>query len=42
MKFKLSQNHPIANRVAVAERLDAFDRESSRAVAALMRERLPT
>jgi len=42
MKFKLSQNHPIANRVAVAERLDAFDRESSRAVAALMRERIPT
>lgn len=42
MKFKLSQNHPIANRIAVAERLDASDRESSRIVAALMRERIPT
>ena len=42
MKFKFSQNHPVANRVAVAERLDALDRESTRAVAALMRERTPT
>ena len=42
MKFKLSQNHPIANRVAVAERLDASERESSRAIAALMRERIPS
>jgi transcriptional regulator len=40
MKFKLNQNHPVANRIAVAEHLDAQDRESSRALAALMRQRI--
>lgn len=39
MKFKLNQNHPAANRVAVAEHLDAQDRDASREVATLMRER---
>jgi transcriptional regulator len=37
LKFKLNQNHPHANRVAVAERLDAQEREASREIAALMR-----
>ena len=40
MKFKLNQNHPAANRIAVAEHLGAQDREASRALAGLMRERL--
>jgi transcriptional regulator len=40
LKFKLNQNHPVANRVAVAAALAAQQRESSREVAALMRERL--
>ncbi|ALN58007.1 transcriptional regulatory protein [Lysobacter enzymogenes] len=40
LKFKLSQNHPLANRENVAARLQAQDREDSRAVAALMRERM--
>lgn len=40
LKFKLNQNHPRANRVAVAERLDAQPREASREVAALMRRQL--
>lgn len=40
LKFKFSQNHPLANRIAVADRLDALDTERTRAVAALMRERL--
>jgi len=39
LKFKLSQNHPAANRDRVAAQLQAQDRDDSRAVAALMRER---
>jgi len=39
LKFKLNQNHPAANRDAVARALAAQPREASRAVAALMRER---
>lgn len=41
LKFKFSQNHPLANRIAVAERLDAQGGENARAVAALMRAGLP-
>lgn len=41
LKFKLSQNHPLANRVAVAERLDALGGENATEVAALMRAALP-
>ena len=37
LKFKLNQNHPRSNRVAVAERLDAQEREASHEIAALMR-----
>lgn len=40
LKFKLSQNHPLANRESVAAQLQAQPREHSRAVAALMRERM--
>jgi len=40
LKFKFNQNHPTANRVAVADRLDVLGSDRSRAVAALMRERL--
>jgi len=40
LKFKLSQNHPRANRVAVADKLDALATDTSRSVAALMRERI--
>lgn len=40
LKFKLSQNHPLANRENVATQLQAQDRDDSRAVAALMRERM--
>ncbi|MGH8076506.1 MAG: FMN-binding negative transcriptional regulator [Lysobacter sp.] len=40
LKFMFNQNHPTAHRIAVADRLDALDTERSRAVAALMRERL--
>ena len=40
LNFKFNQNHPTANRVAVAERLDALGTDRNRAVAALMRERL--
>jgi len=40
LKFKLSQNHPVANRVSVTEHLALQDREASREVAALMRARL--
>ena len=40
LKFKLNQNHPEANRVAVATQLAGQPREASRDVAALMRERL--
>lgn len=41
LKFKLNQNHPAANVAAVATRL-ARGGENQRAVAALMRARLPT
>ncbi len=40
LKFKLSQNHPPGNRESVAAQLQAQPREHSRAVAALMRERM--
>ncbi|MCA1714665.1 MAG: FMN-binding negative transcriptional regulator [Gammaproteobacteria bacterium] len=40
LKFKLNQNHPAANRDAVARHLDALGGESNRAIAALMRERI--
>ena len=40
LKFKLSQNHPQANRAAVADRLDALGGDRGRAVARLMRERM--
>ncbi|NUO74520.1 MAG: FMN-binding negative transcriptional regulator [Lysobacter sp.] len=41
LKFKFSQNHPLANRIAVADKLDAQGGENARAVAALMRAGLP-
>jgi transcriptional regulator len=40
MKFKLNQNHPAANRAAVARQLETQDRDSSRELAALMRQRI--
>ncbi len=40
LKFKLSQNHPIANRESVITQLDASPREGGREVAMLMRERM--
>jgi len=40
LKFKLSQNHPIANRESVITQLDASPRESGREIAALMRGRM--
>lgn len=40
LKFKLSQNHPMANREAVASQLEAQSRQASRETAALMRERM--
>lgn len=40
LKFKLSQNHPMANREAVSAQLQAQSREASKAVAGLMRERM--
>lgn len=42
LKFKLSQNHPIANRLAVAAQLEQQPREASREIADLMRARIPT
>lgn len=42
LKFKLNQNHPAANRTAVAGRLERQAREGSREIAALMRARTPT
>ncbi|MDB6164652.1 MAG: PaiB family transcriptional regulator [Xanthomonadaceae bacterium] len=41
LKFKLNQNHPLANRASVAEALASQPREASREVAQLMRARLP-
>lgn len=40
LKFKLNQNHPVANRAAVATQLAGQSREASRDVAVLMRERM--
>ncbi len=40
LKFKLSQNHPLANRESVITQLDASPREGGREVAMLMRERM--
>lgn len=42
LKFKLNQNHPLANRSNVIERLEALGEASGNAIAALMRERLAT
>jgi len=42
LKFKLSQNHPVANRLAVAAQLEQQPREASREIAALMRARTST
>ena len=39
LKFKLSQNHPAANRVAVADALDDGGARHGRAIAGLMRAR---
>ena len=39
MKFKLNQNHPPANRAAVADQLERSGRPGDAAVAALMRAR---
>ena len=41
VKFKLSQNHPLANRHAVIDALSAQAVDDARAVAALMRTTLP-
>ncbi|MEO6138314.1 MAG: FMN-binding negative transcriptional regulator [Luteimonas sp.] len=40
LKFKLSQNHPLANRVEVVAQLEQQPREASRDVALLMRDRM--
>jgi transcriptional regulator len=40
LKFKLSQNHPLANRIHVLEQLERQPREASRDVALLMRDRM--
>ena len=37
LKFKLNQNHPVANRIAVADALAGRDAPDDRAVATLMR-----
>jgi len=42
LKFKLSQNHPVANRRSVAEQLQQQPRDASRDIARLMRDRTPT
>ena len=42
LKFKLNQNHPTANRLSVAAQLEQQPWETSRDVAALMRDRTPT
>ena len=41
LKFKLNQNHPLDNRVAVAAQLAQQASQSSRDIAELMRERIP-
>ena len=40
LNFKFNQNHPVANRIAVAAALDVQGGDRNRAVAGLMRERL--
>ncbi len=40
LKFKLSQNHPLANRIEVATQLGRQQREASREVAMMMRDRM--
>jgi transcriptional regulator len=40
LKFKLSQNHPIANQRGVIEHLDRYGTDDRRAVAEMMRARL--
>ena len=42
LKFKLNQNHPLANQVAVADALARSQEAAARALATLMHERLPT
>ena len=42
LKFKLNQNHPAANRVAVAAALEQQPGDDSRDIASLMRARTPT
>jgi len=42
LKFKLNQNHPVANRLSVAAGLEQQPWEASRDIAALMRARTPT
>jgi transcriptional regulator len=41
LTFKLNQNHPLANRIAVAEHLQQQGSTSSHDVAELMRARMP-
>ncbi len=41
LKFKLNQNHPLDNRLAVAAQLAQQASQSSRDIAELMRERIP-
>lgn len=41
LKFKLSQNHPVANRLSVATHLEQLSREADHEIAALMRARTP-
>ena len=41
LKFKLNQNHPLHNRLAVAAQLAQQSSQSSRDIAELMRERIP-
>ena len=42
LKFKLSQNHPVANRLSVADHLRQQSRDASREIAGLMRARTPS
>jgi transcriptional regulator len=41
LKFKLSQNHPEANRAAVVAALEGLDEDGALRAAALMRDRAP-
>lgn len=42
LKFKLSQNHPVANRLSVANRLQQQSHDASREIAGLIRARTPS